>query len=66
MVALTAVCNAPLLVDSPSLTKESRQCNIKAQICKSKKRFESWKKVPREALCGSVVEKGDVKRFMLD
>lgn len=50
MVALTAVCNALLLLGSLSLTKEARQCNIKAQICKSKKRFESWKKVQREGI----------------
>lgn len=41
MVAFTAVSKASLLLGSFSLTKEARQRNIKAQICKSKKRFES-------------------------
>lgn len=50
MVALTAVCNASLLLGSLSLTKEARQCNIKDQICKSKKWFESWKKVQRDGI----------------
>lgn len=50
MVDLTAVCNASLFLGSLSLTKEARRCNIKAQICKSKQRFESWMKVQREGI----------------
>lgn len=41
----------PLSSSAPSLwQKKQRQCNIKVHICKSKKRFESWKKVQREAI----------------
>lgn len=49
MLALRAVCSASLLGSLP-LTKEARQYNIKDQICKSKKRFEKWKKAEREGI----------------